>query len=91
MDRIDTIDTLFDRLGGASAVARLIGKGASTASEMKRRGSIPVRYWGPILDSETGREYRLTPADMVRLNTSRRAKDTGSPEAAEQSAASRGQ
>jgi hypothetical protein len=44
-----TVAELIDALGGASAVARLIGKGQSTVGEMKRSGSIKVRYWPKII------------------------------------------
>jgi hypothetical protein len=40
-----SVSTLFDVLGGPTKVARLLGVGFTTASEMKRRGSIPVKYW----------------------------------------------
>jgi len=36
---------IFTVLGGNSNVARLLGVGASTTSEMKRRGRIPAEYW----------------------------------------------
>jgi hypothetical protein len=41
-----TVSDIFDALGGPAAFARALElKGGSTASEMKRRGSIPVEYW----------------------------------------------
>ncbi|MEE7460643.1 hypothetical protein MFUR16E_04515 [Methylobacterium fujisawaense] len=43
--QIQSVMDLFEALGGTSAVARLLGVGQSTASEMKRRGSIPSEYW----------------------------------------------
>lgn len=49
------LDDLFDCFGGASSVARLLGVGASTASEMKRRGSIPVHYWPRLIEGATER------------------------------------
>ena len=46
MATIKTVDDVFTELGGPTALARLLNlKGASTASEMRRRGSIPVEYW----------------------------------------------
>lgn len=44
-----TVPELIDALGGASEVARLIARQPSTASEMKRRQSIPVRYWPALV------------------------------------------
>jgi hypothetical protein len=46
-----TVSDIFEVFGGNAAVARILGVGASTASEMKRRESIPVEYW-PALVAE---------------------------------------
>lgn len=43
-----SVSTLFQQLGGPTKVARILGVGFTTASEMKRRKSIPVKYW-PLL------------------------------------------
>jgi len=45
----ETVPKLIDAFGGPTAFARVIGKGASTASEMKRNRSIPVDYWPAII------------------------------------------
>lgn len=50
------IDRLFQALGGVTAVADVLGVGQSTASEMRRRKSIPVRYWPALLDAWKVRE-----------------------------------
>lgn len=47
---MDTINDIFDVFGGNAAVARVLGVGASTASEMKRRESIPVEHWPALVD-----------------------------------------
>ena len=45
-----TVTTVFDDLGGPAAVARLLAlKNPSTASEMKRRDSIPPEYWPQLV------------------------------------------
>jgi len=74
--QIDTIVRLFDALGGPSAVGRIIGRRASTASEMKRRECIPVDYWPAILASPEGRAIELTADDLMRLHTTSRAQPT---------------
>lgn len=43
-----TVSDIFEALGGNAAVGRALGVNPSTASEMKRRESIPVEYW-PLL------------------------------------------
>lgn len=47
-----TVSQIIDAFGGQAAFGRLIGKNASTASEMKRRGSIPPKYWRRIVEAE---------------------------------------
>ncbi|TMJ03674.1 MAG: helix-turn-helix domain-containing protein [Alphaproteobacteria bacterium] len=46
---IMSIADVFALLGGNSAVARALGVGQSTTSEMKRRGRIPAEYWFDLL------------------------------------------
>jgi hypothetical protein len=42
---INTIDDVFAALGGVTSVARSLNVNYSTASEMKRRKSIPSHRW----------------------------------------------
>jgi hypothetical protein len=72
-DHVATVDELFARFGGSAAVARAIGKGPSTASEMKRRNSIPVEYWPALIESETGRQIGLRSDDLMRVNLAGRS------------------
>jgi hypothetical protein len=51
---METVSDLIEAYGGVAAFARVIGKSSSTASEMKRRGSVPVAYW-PKLIASAGR------------------------------------
>lgn len=44
-----TVDDIFTALGGTGAVAKIIGVKHSAASEMRRRASIPVRYWPALM------------------------------------------
>lgn len=49
--KLDTVDDVFAAFGGPTAFARALSlKGASTASEMRRRSSIPVEYWQRLVD-----------------------------------------
>jgi hypothetical protein len=48
---IMSVSDIFSALGGNSRVARLLGVGSSTTSEMKRRGRIPAEYWSDIVDA----------------------------------------
>lgn len=46
-----SVPDLINRFGGNAAFAAVIGKAPSTASEMKRRGSIPVDYWPAVISA----------------------------------------
>jgi|GEM_PF-3349858 len=45
----DTVAALIDALGGPAKAGRMIGKGASTMSERKRTGVLPVEDWDLII------------------------------------------
>lgn len=42
---MESVANIFDALGGNVVAAKALGVNYSTATEMKRRGSIPVQYW----------------------------------------------
>jgi len=45
------IDSIFKELGGVAEVGRLLGKRVEHASSMRRRKSIPVRYWPTLIEA----------------------------------------
>jgi hypothetical protein len=49
LDSRHTVSDLIEALGGGAAVARLIGRTPSAVGEMKRTGSINVRYWPALI------------------------------------------
>ena len=53
-----TVSDIFYALGGPSSVARILGVRPSTASEMKRRGSIPAEYWRDLVLAAERRAIR---------------------------------
>lgn len=48
---MDSIPAIFNALGGPGKVAEVLGVKPSAASEMKRRQSIPVRYWPSLVEA----------------------------------------
>jgi hypothetical protein len=48
---MNTIDAIFEDLGGARKFAEAIKVKPNAAFEMKRRKSIPVRYWPRLVDA----------------------------------------
>lgn len=64
-----TIPDLIDAFGGAAAFGRVIGTIPSTASEMKRTGSIRVKYWPKIIAAASKRQIEGVSADsLMRMN-----------------------
>jgi len=49
------VPDLIDAFGGPTAFAAVIGKKPSTASEMKRNGSVPPKYWRTIVQAAAER------------------------------------
>ena len=64
-----TVPDIIDSFGGATAFALLIGKNPSTASEMKRNRSIPVRYWPRVVDEAASRGIHITNDTLVAAHT----------------------
>lgn len=83
---MNTISDIFDVFGGNAAVARILGVGASTASEMKRRESIPVEYWPALVDEarKIGREdFTLERIAIVMAEAGARRRSAKVPAGAE--------
>ncbi|WP_146119563.1 carph-isopro domain-containing protein [Phyllobacterium phragmitis] len=67
---MNTIKDLFEDLGGTGAVARIISVKHSAASEMRRRGSIPVKYWPAIIAEASARELSVDSDTLVAMHVS---------------------
>lgn len=65
---MQTVSDLIEALGGNSAFGRIIGKRPSTASEMKRRGSIPVEYWPAVTAAARGVGMQIQYSDLVAMH-----------------------
>jgi hypothetical protein len=62
-DSLKTVSDLIDAFGGSSAFAKVLRKGQSTASEMRRSGRIVDEHWDRIIAAAravgiVGLEYR---------------------------------
>lgn len=65
MSTTRTVPEIINALGGTSAFGRIIEVKQSTASEMKRRGNIPVPYWPKIIAADPVEGDRITYDDLV--------------------------
>lgn len=75
------IHDIFDALGGPAAIARELRIKPSTASEMKRRGSIPAEYWAELTAIAERRRHPEINADLLAALHARqsRAEMAGDP------------
>lgn len=64
-----TVSDIFNTLGGTSATARVMGVKQSAASEMKRRGSIPVRYWAALIEGARSKGVKLNSDVLVEVHS----------------------
>jgi len=66
---MNTVDDVFVGFGGTSAFAGALGLNLSTASEMRRRSSIPVRYWPKLVDAARERGVDgITNDELVKIH-----------------------
>ena len=63
------VTTIISDFGGPTAFARAIGVEPSTASEMKRRGSIPVRYWTSIIAAAKKLGLKIDSNDLMAAHS----------------------
>lgn len=62
------VSEIFDEIGGSGQMARALDVKPSAASEMKRRGSIPVRYWPQLVEACRARGVDVTYEQLVNLH-----------------------
>lgn len=68
-----TIGDLIDTFGGSTKFAVVIGKNPSTASEMKRRNSVPVEYWPTVIKAAKAQGVKgVTLEKLVELHARER-------------------
>lgn len=73
-DSIGTVPELITAFGGPTAFSRVIGKGASTASEMKRARSIGIEYWPVIVRAAADQSIAgVTYETLVQMHVNSRA------------------
>lgn len=63
-----TINELYEKFGGSGAVAKAIRVKPSAASEMRRRKSIPVRYWPLLIEQAVEVGVKLDNDMLVDLH-----------------------
>jgi hypothetical protein len=65
---MDNLPKLFEAFGGPAAVGSALGKSTEHAAAMKRRGSIPVRYWPCLLHAAKTAGIPLSEVDLVAIH-----------------------
>jgi hypothetical protein len=80
---MNTFDDLFQKLGGPAQVGRVIGVTTEHTTSMKRRGSIPARYWPALISRcAANRVSGVTYKVLARLAAGRRSANAAESEAA---------
>lgn len=64
----NSTDTVFSAFGTLNDFAQAAGCKYSTASEMKRRRSIPVRWWPSLIASDKGQAVRLSSESLAHAH-----------------------
>ena len=62
-----TLSTIYEALNGAAEVGRALGISTEHAAGLRRRRSIPPRYWAELLTALTDKGVQATEADLVRI------------------------
>ena len=62
---MNTAQTIINKFGGQTALARLIGKGQSTVQYWARSGTIPAKWQKELIQIAQGKGINLTPADFI--------------------------
>jgi hypothetical protein len=62
---MQNVADIFSAFGGPSALARALKVNTSTASEMKRRRSIPPKYWFKLLSEAKRQGLNEITADLL--------------------------
>jgi hypothetical protein len=65
---METVHDLFEAFGGPAAVGRILGTTTEHAAQMKRRKSIPVRWWPHLISAAKEQKIKLTEADLLRIH-----------------------
>jgi hypothetical protein len=68
METIETISDIAEKLGGTSAFGRVIGVKQSTASEMRRKNTLPVKYWPQLVDALKAIGVTFSYEELVKIH-----------------------
>jgi hypothetical protein len=66
---MQSVEDLFVKFGGPTAFANAIGIKLSAASEMRRRASIPVRYWHRLVMAGKQNGIKITFDHLVDMHS----------------------
>ena len=71
---MNSLDDLFRAFGGPANLGRALGISTEHAAAMKRRRSIPVRYWLPLIHAaRVSGKTTVTFETLTRLHAMERA------------------
>jgi len=65
---MNSVEDLFRNFGGPSKVGQAIGVSTEHAAAMKRRRSIPSRYWLPLIQAAEARGIAVSLEQIAHLH-----------------------
>jgi hypothetical protein len=69
------VHSIFDKWNSLSEFAADAGVTYGSAKQMRRRGSIPVRYWPSLLKGAQARDIEVTETDLISAHAHVDAED----------------
>ena len=74
VNELTSVEQLFDAFGKIIAFSDSVGCGYEAARQMRRRGSIPVKFWPKIIEACAEKEIEGVDYEtLVRLHTAEAA------------------
>ena len=65
---MDNVASLIESLGGNASFGDMVGIPASHVRVMKRRGSIPVRYWSKVIEGAKSTGEPISYEKLVQIH-----------------------
>lgn len=72
-----SVADIFELVGGPAEMGRAIGVPTEHATQMKRRASIPVRYWPALLRAADERKLDIDHEKLTQAHTEKEALHDG--------------
>jgi hypothetical protein len=69
-----TVEDIFEKFDTAANLGRVIGRNGIRAAEMRKRGSIPSRYWAALVEAAKERDIEGVTFETLAIANENSAK-----------------